>query len=81
MECGVSEDSVGALVAKAQECRVVQELSLAPASSVRCHHRACLSLTGCARQKGLWLPQNPRWQYGDQVTIAHQAGSLKCIGR
>lgn len=28
MECGVTEDSVGALVAKAQECRAVQELSL-----------------------------------------------------
>lgn len=30
MECGVTEDSVGALVAKAQECRAVQELSLGP---------------------------------------------------
>lgn len=62
MECGVTEDSVGALVAKAQECRAVQELSLGSTSSVRCHHRACLSLTGWARQKGPWLPQNPRWR-------------------
>lgn len=61
MKCGVTEDSVGALVAKAQEYRAVQELSLGP--------------------DRLWLPQNPRWQYGDQVTTAHQAGSLKCIGR
>lgn len=59
----------------------MQKWSLGPAGGVRCHQRACLSqqvwpltpVTG-------WGHQEDLWQYGAQVTAAHQGESLKCTG-